>query len=158
MGSTYIAVIVLAAVFLLTAVRQVGRFRLRIWQIMLGGALAVLATGQISLPDAVRAINPDVMVFLFGMFVVGQTLMKSGYLSVIAGRLFSRAKTTGHVVLAILFGTGILSAFLMNDTLAIIGTPLVLGRGVQAGPAHGYQRNSRRPRRKRPPRRPPAWT
>ncbi len=93
---------------------------------MLGGALAVLATGQISLPDAVRAINPDVMVFLFGMFVVGQALVESGYLSVIAGHLFSRAKTTDHIVLAVLFGTGLLSAFLMNDTLAIIGTPLVL--------------------------------
>ncbi len=93
---------------------------------MLGGALVVLATGQISLPDAVRAINPDVMVFLFGMFVVGQALVESGYLSEITGRLFSRAKTTDHIVLAVLFGTGLLSAFLMNDTLAIIGTPLVL--------------------------------
>ncbi|MGD0080657.1 MAG: SLC13 family permease [Methanoregula sp.] len=102
------------------------------WQIMLGGALVVLATGQISLPDAVRAINPDVMVFLFGMFVVGQALVESGYLSEITGRLFSRAKTTDHIVLAVLFGTGLLSAFLMNDTLAIIGTPLVLALAAGA--------------------------
>ena len=93
---------------------------------MLGGALAVLAAGQVSLPDAFRAINPEVMVFLFGMFVVGQALVESGYLSVIAGRLFSRVKTTDHLVLVLLFGTGLLSALLMNDTLAIIGTPLVL--------------------------------
>lgn len=117
----------LAAVFLLIAVRQVGGFTIRIWQVMLGGALAVLLTGQISLSDALRAINIDVMVFLFGMFVVGEAMVDSGYLSCVANRLFSRAKNPDQVVLFILFGTGILSAVLMNDTVAIIGTPLVLG-------------------------------
>jgi len=126
-SSTYIAVIVLAAVFLLIAVRQAGRFTIRIWQIMLAGALAVLLTGQIALPDALRAINTDVMVFLFGMFVVGEAMADSGYLAYAAQRLFSHAKNPDQVVLTILFGMGILSAVLMNDTLAIIGTPLVLG-------------------------------
>jgi Na+/H+ antiporter NhaD/arsenite permease-like protein len=104
----------------------VGRFTIRIWQVMLGGALAVLLTGQIAPPDAFRAINPGVMVFLFGMFVVGEAMVDSGYLSCIANRFFSRAKNPDQVVLFILFGMGILSAVLMNDTLAIIGTPLVL--------------------------------
>ena len=121
----------LAAVFLLIAVRQVGRFTIRIWQVMLGGALAVLLTGQISLSDALRAINIDVMVFLFGMFVVGEAMVDSGYLSCVANRLFSRAKNPDQVVLFILFGTGILSAVLMNDTVAIIGTPLVLGLAMK---------------------------
>jgi Na+/H+ antiporter NhaD/arsenite permease-like protein len=123
---TYIAVIVLAAVFLLIAGRQVGGFTIRIWQIMLAGALAVLLTGQIGLPDALRAINPDVMIFLFGMFVVGEAMADSGYLSCVADRLFSQAKNPVQLVLFILFGMGILSAILMNDTVAIIGTPLVL--------------------------------
>jgi Na+/H+ antiporter NhaD/arsenite permease-like protein len=51
----------------------------------------------------------------------------SGYLSCVARRLFSRARTPDQVVLVILFGMGILAAVLMNDTVAIIGTPLVLG-------------------------------
>jgi Na+/H+ antiporter NhaD/arsenite permease-like protein len=105
----------------------VGRFTFRIWQIMLGGAIAVLITGQITLPDAIHAINVDVMIFLFGMFVVGEAMVDSGYLSCMARRLFSRARNPDQVVLFILFGMGILSAVLMNDTVAIIGTPLVLG-------------------------------
>ncbi len=117
----------LAAVFLLIAVRQVGRFTIRIWQIMLGGALAVLLTGQIALPDALRAINIDVIIFLAGMFVVGEAMVDSGYLACMADRFFSRAKNPDQVVLFILFGMGFLSAILMNDTVAIIGTPLVLG-------------------------------
>ena len=116
----------LIVVFLLIAVRQVGRFNLKIWQIMLGGALAVLITGQIAPFDALHAINPDVMIFLFGMFVVGEALVESGYLEYIAHRFFSHAKNPVQLVLVILFGMGLLSALLMNDTLAIIGTPLVL--------------------------------
>ena len=84
--------------------RQVGRFTIRIWQIMLGGALAVLLTGQIAPLDALRAINPDVMVFLFGMFIVGEAMADSGYLSCMANRFFSRAKNPDQVVLFILFG------------------------------------------------------
>ncbi len=116
----------LVAVFLLIAVRQVGRFNLKIWQIMLGGALAVLISGQIAPIDALHAINPDVMLFLFGMFVVGEALVESGYLAYITHRFFSHAKNPDQLVLIILFGMGLLSALLMNDTLAIIGTPLVL--------------------------------
>jgi Na+/H+ antiporter NhaD/arsenite permease-like protein len=128
---TYLAVIVLAVVFLLIAVRQVGRFNLKIWQIMLGGALAVLLTGQIQPDDALFSINADVMVFLFGMFVVGEALVQSGYLTVIAGRFFAKTKSADQVVLMILFGLGMLSALLMNDTLAIIGTPLVLALAIR---------------------------
>ncbi len=107
--------------------RQVGGFTLRIWQVMLGGAVAVLLTGQIAPADALAAINTDVMVFLFCMFVVGEALSRSGYLDVLARRLFRHAKTPHQLLVLVIFGFGILSALLMNDTLAIIGTPLVLG-------------------------------
>jgi Na+/H+ antiporter NhaD/arsenite permease-like protein len=114
-------------VFALIAIRQVGRYNLKIWQIMLGGAIAVLISGQISLPDALGAVNIDVMIFLFGMFIVGEALVESGYLSILSQQLFSYARTPGEMIFLILFGIGFLSALLMNDTLAIIGTPLVLG-------------------------------
>ena len=121
-----VSIIVLLVVFVLIAVRQIGRFRLQIWQAMLLGALTVLLTGQISPAEALKAINLDVILFLFGMFVVGQALEESGYLSHLSSRLFGRAKTVDSLLLLILFGAGLLSAFLMNDTLAIIGTPVML--------------------------------
>ena len=121
-----VSIIVLLVVFVLIAVRQIGRFRLQIWQAMLLGAVAVLVTGQISPAEALTAINLDVILFLFGMFVVGQALEESGYLSYLSSRLFGRAKTVDSLLLLIMFGAGLLSAFLMNDTLAIIGTPVML--------------------------------
>ena len=119
-------IIILLLIFLFIAVRQIGSIKLQIWQIMLGGAMIVLVTRQISFYDALKAINLDVMLFLFGMFVVGRALEKSGYLSQVSYKLFKRAKTVNQLLLLLLFGMGLLSAFLMNDTIAIIGTPVVL--------------------------------
>ena len=121
-----ISLITLAVVFVLIAVRQVGNIRFRIWQIMLLGALVVLVSGQISPADALRSINADVMLFLFGVFLIGQALEDSGYLGHLASKVFRKARSLNSLVLFILFGMGLLSAVLMNDTLAIVGTPVVL--------------------------------
>jgi Na+/H+ antiporter NhaD/arsenite permease-like protein len=93
---------------------------------MLLGALLVLLTGQVSPIDAAVSINLDVMLFLFGMFVVGQAMSMSGYLQSLSYAMFGRARSVNQLVLLILLLMGLLSAILMNDTLAIIGTPIVL--------------------------------
>ena len=125
--------IILALVFILIAVRQLGGLRLRIWQIMLAGALAVLLLGQISPIYAIRAINPDLMLFLFGMFVVGVAVTESGYLRSVSFRLFSHAGTPDHFIIILIITMGLFSAILMNDTIAIIGTPLVIWYAVRMG-------------------------
>ena len=121
-----ISLIVLLIVFILIAVRQVGRIRLQLWQIMLLGALAVLATGQIDPLDAITSINIDVIFFLFGALVIGQALEESGYLAHLSYHLFRHAHSLNGLVLLMLFGMGGLSALLMNDTLAIVSTPVVI--------------------------------
>jgi len=121
-----VSIIVLIAVFVLIAVRQIGKVRLKIWQIMLAGAVVVLLLGEISPQDALVAINLDVMLFLFGMFVIGEALSQSGYLAHLSFKMFRRAKNVDQLILSILFVIGFFSAILMNDTLAIIATPLML--------------------------------
>jgi Na+/H+ antiporter NhaD/arsenite permease-like protein len=128
-----LSIVVLLVVFILIAIRQVGRFRFQIWQIILLGAIAVLVTGQISPADALKAIDTDVILFLFGMFIVGEALEASGYLSHLSYRLFGKARSPDTLLVLVLCGAGILSAILMNDTLAIIGTPVVLKIAGRAG-------------------------
>ncbi len=127
-----ISIIILLIVFVLIAIRQVGNIKLQIWQIVLLGALGVLLSGQISPSAALKSINVDVMLFLLGVFIIGQALEDSGYLSHLSYRLFRRAKSVDSLVLFILLGMGMLSALLMNDTLAIIGTPVVLSLARKA--------------------------
>ena len=75
---------VLVLVFILIAIRQLIRVRLQIWQIMLLGAVIVLITRQITVRHAIRSIDLDVMLFLFGMFVIGRAMEESGYLGHLA--------------------------------------------------------------------------
>ncbi len=124
--STIIPIVVLIIVFLLIAVRKIGNVNFRIWQVMLLGAAAVLVTGAITPADALASINLDVMLFLFFMFVIGEALAESGYLYHLSHQLFSRAESVRHLIVLILVGGGLFSALLMNDTLAVIGTPLML--------------------------------
>ncbi len=121
-----LSTLTLFAVFVLIAVRKIGRFNIKIWQAMGCGAALVSVTGEISGSDALKAIDLNVMLFLLGMFVVGQALVASGYLYALAYHLFNRMTSMPQLVCGILFGAGFCSALLMNDTLAIIGTPLVL--------------------------------
>jgi len=119
-------IIVLGIVFLLIALRDIGKVKLQIWQVMLGGAVIVLLTGQITPMDAFHAINFDVIFFLFGMFIIGQATEDSGYLTHLCHKLFGKVHSVDKLVLAILFTMGLGSAVLMNDTIAIIGTPIML--------------------------------
>jgi len=121
-----LSIIILFIVLVLIASRLVFRVKLGIWQIMSGGAVTVLLTGQIEPQVAVRSINLDVMLFLLGVFIIGQALEESGYLAHLSFWIFSRAKTADGLMLLLLFVMGGLSVFLMNDTIAIIGTPVVL--------------------------------
>ncbi len=123
---TYFPLLALAVVLVLIAARRIGRFAVRIWQAMAGGALLVLLAGAITPRDALRAIEPDIMVFLFGVFVLGEALVESGALYAAAYALLDRIRSTDALVLALLLGSGLASALLMNDTLAVIGTALVL--------------------------------
>lgn len=121
-----VSLVALAAVYALIAVRHVGILRLQLWQIMSLGAASVVLAGEIDPLDAVRAINFDVMLFLFGMFVVGDALEESGYLAHLSYKYFKQAASLDALVLMVLFGTGLLAAVLMNDTLAIVGVPVML--------------------------------
>lgn len=121
----YFPALVLAGVIFLIAMR--GRWKgYKIWHIMAIGAMLVVFSGYFSPIQALESINLDVMFFLFGMFVVGEALEESGYLGQLASWLYSRGRSVDHIVLLTLFGIGLASALLMNDTLAIVGTPLML--------------------------------
>lgn len=93
---------------------------------MLAGAVLTLITGQISPHDAIQAINPGVMLFLLGMFIVGEGVKNSGLLDDCITWICRHARS-GDMLLILIIGTmGLLSAVLMNDTIAIIGAPLIL--------------------------------
>ncbi|MDG6998407.1 MAG: anion transporter [Nitrososphaerota archaeon] len=117
-------------IFLLTYTLLIFRkFRGRIfpiWASMIIGAALMLATLTISPVEAFRAIDFPVLAFLFGLLVINAGFEKSGLLEYIVISLLSRAKNVDRLVLGLVFGSGLLSAFLVNDGIALLLTPLAL--------------------------------
>jgi Na+/H+ antiporter NhaD/arsenite permease-like protein len=72
------AAAIVAAVFVLVAVRRIGPYRLRFWQIMALGAIAMLAFRQLPPAEAVEGIDFEVMLFLFGVSVSLWQFMRVG--------------------------------------------------------------------------------
>jgi len=123
---TQLALLILCFVFILIAIRQVGGFSFQIWQVMLAGAVLTVLCGQISPFNAVYAINPGVMVFLLGMFIVGEGVKTSGILIGCMTWICTHARSGDILLSLLIISTGLLSAVLMNDTIAITGAPLVI--------------------------------
>ncbi len=71
--------------------------------------------------------------FLFGMFSIVSALDRAGVLKFVAVKMLSRAKTPNRILLIFVVGMGALSAFLVNDTIALMGVPLVAYVSRQIG-------------------------
>ena len=98
---------------------------------MLAGAVAMIFSGAISLPTAYVSINLNVIFFLLGMFSIVAAMDLSGLLENLTARMVRLSRTPQRALALVLFGMGLLSAFLVNDTLALTATPIMLGLSRQ---------------------------
>lgn len=123
---SYIPLAILLIIIVITAVRNFLRYNIEIWLLMVLGAILTIAFKSIGVKEAFYSIDFNVIVFLACMFYVGESLYESGLIFRISYRFFNKTKNMDSLILSILFFMGLLSAFFMNDTIAIIGTPLML--------------------------------
>ncbi|KTD00589.1 SLC13 family permease [Fluoribacter gormanii] len=121
-----VAIWILSITLLGIAIRQITPVFIPIWLITTAGATAALLLNQISPQHAIAAIEPDVMLYLFGVFLIAQAAEDSGYLEQLTDKLFYHANTGKQALFIILFVLGLSSSLLMNDTIAIIGTPIII--------------------------------
>ncbi|MDP9304970.1 MAG: SLC13 family permease [Thermoproteota archaeon] len=86
----------------------------------------MLITQTISLSDALKSINLQVIGFLFGMFSIISAYDRSGILKHVAFLIITKAKTPGAVMAVFVIGLRFLLAFLVNDTIALLGVPIII--------------------------------
>ncbi|MEM3733564.1 MAG: SLC13 family permease, partial [Nitrososphaerales archaeon] len=121
-----LAVVIFLGTYAAIAFRNVRGSGLPIWASMLVGAVAMVFSGVIEVSEAYRAINLEVIVFLFSMFTFVTAMDVSGMLEDLAAKLFLKAKKPEDIVYLTFFVFGLASAVLMNDTLALMGTPIMI--------------------------------
>ena len=90
------------------------------------GAVAMIAFGVLSIDQAYKSINFDTIVLLLGMMIAVAYLQVSGFFDLVSAFVLKRAHTGRRLLLTIIVSGGILSAFLVNDTICVMMTPLVL--------------------------------
>jgi Na+/H+ antiporter NhaD/arsenite permease-like protein len=74
-----------------------------------------------------------VLSFLFGMLVITTGFEKSGLMECTVLWLLRRAGSAARILFYLIFGSGLLSAFLLNDTVALMLTPLAIGISTKIG-------------------------
>lgn len=121
-----LAVIILLITLIVIALRRVAKIIIPIWLIMASGAIAAILCKQITPSQAIAAIEPEVMFYLLGVFFIAQAAEECGYLEYLTDKIFCYAHTGKQALFIIIFVLGTSAAFLMNDTIAIIGTPIIL--------------------------------
>ncbi|TBW40283.1 anion transporter [Siculibacillus lacustris] len=120
------AILIFAVTYLVMAVGKLPGWRLdRAGAALLGAALMV-GCGVLTLDEAYRAIDMETITLLLGMMIVVANLRLSGFFRLVNGFVVARAGRPIVLLIAVVLVTGILSAFLVNDTICLVMTPLVI--------------------------------
>jgi Na+/H+ antiporter NhaD/arsenite permease-like protein len=90
------------------------------------GATLMLTAGVLTPAEAYRSIDGDTLVLLFSTMLLAVYLERAGAFSFLASRLRRWGRTPLGLLLLLNFVAGGLSAFLVNDTVCVVLTPLVV--------------------------------
>jgi Na+/H+ antiporter NhaD/arsenite permease-like protein len=108
------------------AVGSYPAFRMNRATIALVGAAILIFIGSISLDQAYDSIDLNTILLLFSMMIINGNLRICGFFKLLSSKIISFAKSPNHLLVLIIFSSGLLSAFFLNDTIVIIFTPLVI--------------------------------
>nr|WP_201280314.1 anion transporter [Hassalia byssoidea] len=117
---------VLGLTYLGLALGSLPGLRMNRATIALVGSAFLIALGVVTLHEAWEAIDAKTIVFLLSMMVVNANLAYAGFFPQALSVLLSFTRSPLGVLIALTFGSGILSAIFLNDTIALIFTPLTL--------------------------------
>jgi len=122
--------LVAGAIFVITYVLISGR-QLKVLPLnrpaaALLGAVLMVATGVMTPERAYRAINYDTLVLLLGMMLISAYLYLANFFEWAADRVLGFSRTPGRLLLYLTLTSGFLSALLVNDTICLMLTPLIV--------------------------------
>ena len=118
------------AIFCLTYLLISGR-RLKILPLnrpaaALLGAVLMVGCGVMTPEATYRSVEYDTLVLLLGMMLISAYLFLAGFFDWAADRILRYAATPQALLLYLVLTSGILSALLVNDTVCLMLTPLVV--------------------------------
>ena len=122
----WLVAVIFSLTYLGLALGRVPWLRMNRAGIALVGAALMIVTGILPFPEAVRSVNYEAIVLLFGMMVVVAYLRLSGFFTKLADSILGRFRTPRSLLAVTIALSGVLSAFLVNDIVCLALTPLVI--------------------------------
>ena len=94
--------------------------------IALVGATLLVALGILPLEQAYHAVDWNTIVLLLAMMILNVNLRIAGFFQLVTAQVVAHARTPRLLLAWIVGVSGVLSALFLNDTIALMLTPLVL--------------------------------
>ena len=121
-----VATIIFAVTYILISGRQLKILPLNRPAAALLGAVLMVSTGVMTPERAYRAVNYDTIVLLLAMMLVSAYLYLAHFFEWAADVVLEFSRTPQRLLLYLTLTSGILSALLVNDTICLMLTPLVI--------------------------------
>jgi Na+/H+ antiporter NhaD/arsenite permease-like protein len=121
-----LAILIFCVTYLLISGRRLKILPLNRPAAALLGTVLMVATGVMTPEQAYRAVDYDTLVLLLGMMLISAYLFLGGFFDWAADWVLRIARTPQHLLLYLILTSGILSALLVNDTVCLMLTPLVV--------------------------------
>lgn len=121
-----IAIAIFCCTYLLISGRQFKILPLNRPAAALLGAVLMVACGVMTPAQAYGAVDYDTLVLLMGMMIIAAYLSIAGFFEWAADWILRHAKSPKSLLLLLVCTSGILSALLVNDTICLMLTPLVI--------------------------------
>jgi Na+/H+ antiporter NhaD/arsenite permease-like protein len=132
-GRSLAAGIIFAGSYLALAIGRIPGLSIDRAGIALVGAGLMVASGALPLADAYTAVDLDTITLLLGMMIVVASLRLSGFFAIATIWVMERARRPLILLGAVVATSGIFSAFLVNDAICLVLTPLVLQLALAMG-------------------------
>lgn len=123
---TALQYVVLIAGYFGLGLGYLPRLRMNRTTIAFTASALLIALGVISREDAWKAIDAPTIVFLLSMMLVNASLTYSGFFQLALASLLRFTRSPFGILLVLTVSSGVLSAIFLNDTLAIVFTPLTI--------------------------------
>src|SRR3990170_3464941 len=127
-GTVYLAAGIFVLTFALLSVRSIRSYRLDRPAVALFGAALMLASGVVAPGDATAAITEGlgVLVLLLGMMLLVAGLDVCGFFDLVSRRIAEVSRSQFHFLVLLFASTAVLSALVLNDTIVLLMTPVVV--------------------------------
>ncbi|HVM78060.1 MAG TPA: anion transporter [Stellaceae bacterium] len=130
------ALLIFLATYAVVAVGRLPGLRLDRAGAAIIGASLMVGVGALSLEEAYRAVDLNTLVLLLGMMILVANLKLAGFFALAADATARAARGPLGLLAGVVAVAGVLSAFLVNDTVCLMLTPLVaeLARTLRRNP------------------------